>query len=346
MRREGGWIPVVKQRGRQVSHSSWYEGRRAGLFMLFVDNLPELMDSQSLYDLFFKFGVVKDVFIPRKRRKSKNTRFEFVRYDCSISARVAEQKTNGLWVDDKSLVVKIAEYGNGIEERKKLKPIPARQPEASKPSAMTVNKKWNQGTDGRSFADVIKGTDSRCLPKTTIRVEERGNGWLFESMIMRLKTDYSVQEVKNELKKRDTFRKIRRLWREMVILDGNICSPMSFRCGRFKIVTGVMDPISTSLNLECKGRTYPIRVYEEQSTEDAIFSYRGTTTNGAEDDGEYDVSNGSMACRMKGSVELAVGGSWSHTSAVNETKDLEGNSNKDNTCVVKSSLPEASLRQR
>ncbi|KAL7226456.1 hypothetical protein ACSBR1_021536 [Camellia fascicularis] len=170
--------------------------------MLFVDNLPELMDSQSLYDLFFKFGVVKDVFIPRKRRKSKNTRFEFVRYDCSISARVAEQKTNGLWVDDKSLVVKIAEYGNGIEERKKLKPIPARQPEASKPSAMTVNKKWNQGTDGRSFADVIKGTDSRCLPKTTIRVEERGNGWLFESMIMRLKTDYSVQEVKNELKKR------------------------------------------------------------------------------------------------------------------------------------------------
>ncbi|KAL7220137.1 hypothetical protein ACSBR2_013071 [Camellia fascicularis] len=128
MRREGGWIPVVKQRGRQVSHSSWYE------------------------------------------------------------ARIAEQKANGLWVEDKSLVVKTAEYGNGIEERRKLKPKSDRQPESSKPSAMAGNRNWNQGFDGRSFADVIKGTDSRCLPKTTIRVEEIGNGWLFESMIMRLKT--------------------------------------------------------------------------------------------------------------------------------------------------------------
>ncbi|KAL7258547.1 hypothetical protein ACSBR1_004636 [Camellia fascicularis] len=54
------------------------------------DNLPKPMDSQSLYKLFSKFGVVKDVFIPRKRKKSTNTRFGFIRYDCPVSARIAE----------------------------------------------------------------------------------------------------------------------------------------------------------------------------------------------------------------------------------------------------------------
>ncbi|KAL7230649.1 hypothetical protein ACSBR2_009012 [Camellia fascicularis] len=64
------------------------------------------MAPRNLYDPFTKFGVVKDVFVPQKRRKSTNTRFGFVRYDCSITATVAEQKENGLWVDDKSLIVR------------------------------------------------------------------------------------------------------------------------------------------------------------------------------------------------------------------------------------------------
>ncbi|KAL7237766.1 hypothetical protein ACSBR2_003963 [Camellia fascicularis] len=53
------------------------------------------MVPRKLHDLFNKFGVVKDVFIPQKRRKATNTRFGFVRYDCSITADVAEQK--GQW---------------------------------------------------------------------------------------------------------------------------------------------------------------------------------------------------------------------------------------------------------
>ncbi|CAL5396075.1 unnamed protein product [Camellia sinensis] len=150
------------------------------------------MDPRSLHKLFSKFGVVKDAFIPIKRRKSTNTRFGFIRYDCSISARIAEQKANGLWVDDKSLIVKTAEYGNGIDDRRKVNLKPTRQPESRKPFASIVNRKWNQRVDGRTFADVIKNTDSRSPPKPTIKVEEIGNGWLFESLIMRLKTEYSV----------------------------------------------------------------------------------------------------------------------------------------------------------
>ncbi|KAL7250587.1 hypothetical protein ACSBR1_012585 [Camellia fascicularis] len=374
------------------------------------------MDSRSLYKLFSKFGVVKDVFIPNKRRKSTNTRFGFIRYDCSIFARIAEQKANGLWVDDKSMLVKAAEYGNRIDERRKLASKLASQPEPRKPFAMSVNRNWNQGIDGRTFADVIKSTDSRCPPKTTIRVEEIGNGWLFESLIMKLKTEYSVQEVNTELKRRgmssvlvregggrdeiisfhsreDLLKgklklkfgfmigastllsgvlKIGSLWREVVILNKDICSPKSFRYGRFKIVTSVMDPISTSLNLECKGRIYPIRVYEELNSENALFSFKETTTIGAEEDGcskvnhlpiagtnlkvegdnivhdvarDYEVSNASMACRLKNNVDLEVGGSWSHASAVEETKALGGNSNEDNACV-ESSFPVVSLRQK
>ena len=37
---------------------------------------------------------------------------------------------------------------------------------------------------------------------TTIKVDELGNRWLYESIIMRLKIDYSVLKVKNELIKR------------------------------------------------------------------------------------------------------------------------------------------------
>ncbi|CAL5396074.1 unnamed protein product [Camellia sinensis] len=134
-----------------------------------------------------------------------------------------------------------------------------------------------------------------------------------------------------------------------------------------------MDPISTCLNLECKGRLYPIRVYEEYNSENALFSYQGTTTNGAEEDGcskfnhqpiigtnlevegaarvdavagEYEMSHASMACRMKNKVGLEDGGSWSNASAVEETKSLGGNSNEDNTCVVESSSPEGSLWQK
>ncbi|KAL7250452.1 hypothetical protein ACSBR1_012461 [Camellia fascicularis] len=121
------------------------------------------MAPRNLYDLFTKFGVVKDVFIPQKRRKETKSRFGFVRYDCYIATNVAEQKANGLWIDDKSLSVKIA---------------------------------------ARSFAEVIKGDQPRSTLKTTIRVEEMGNGWLYESIIMRLRSDHTILQVKNKLIKR------------------------------------------------------------------------------------------------------------------------------------------------
>ncbi|KAL7243621.1 hypothetical protein ACSBR1_015929 [Camellia fascicularis] len=391
------------------------------------------MAPRNLYDLFIKFGVVKDVFIPHKRRKATNSRFGFVRYDCSIAANVAEQRTNGLWVDDKSLSVKIAEFDKHTEARQRGKNSLIRQP-------------MNHGTDGRSFAEVIKG-DPRSALTTTIKVEEIGNGWLYESMIMRLKPEHTSVQVKNELIKREeqnvlvregggrdvflsfpskedlsgkksmviewfhdwgeyitvwspslylqqqrqvwinclgvppnlwssnTFRRIGSIWGQVISLDDNIGAPISFRSGRFKLVTNVMDSINTSINLECKGRVYPIRVFEEHSAVDDSLSCKVTLSkepveavcskiHGAvqlsqkhkpeKEDGDiaddmaraFARTNKGMTSRMKAMDVLVVGGSWSNTSVVAETVASIGNSNEEGTCVTESLLTVKSLHHR
>ncbi|KAL7194744.1 hypothetical protein ACSBR1_035056 [Camellia fascicularis] len=110
-----------------------------------------------------KFGLVRDVFIPQKRRKVTDTRFGFVRFDCLVAANVAIQKANGLWVDDKALVVKFAEFGKENE----------------------VNAKENLNK-----------------AVTIVRVMEEGNGWLYESVIIRLTANFCVHDLKEELKKK------------------------------------------------------------------------------------------------------------------------------------------------
>ncbi|KAL7208081.1 hypothetical protein ACSBR1_029941 [Camellia fascicularis] len=70
------------------------------------------MEPRDLFNLFTNYGVVKDVFIPKKRRKVLGTRFGFVRYDCQVVASIAVQKAKGLWCDDKSLMVWLAVHGS------------------------------------------------------------------------------------------------------------------------------------------------------------------------------------------------------------------------------------------
>ncbi|GAB2271171.1 hypothetical protein Dimus_006021 [Dionaea muscipula] len=65
---------------------------------------------KDLWKLYSGFGVVKDVYIPRKRNKV-GRKFGFVRYDCPVAVEMAIQKTNGLWVKDKALKVKQADFG-------------------------------------------------------------------------------------------------------------------------------------------------------------------------------------------------------------------------------------------
>ncbi|KAL7185022.1 hypothetical protein ACSBR2_027044 [Camellia fascicularis] len=167
---------------------------------MFVDNLPRSMDAKSLFKLFTKFGIVQDVFIPFKRRKTTNSRFGFVRYDCHVALDIAIQKVNGLLVDDRVLEVKYAIHDrNSRDVHNRGRPQTSREafdPHRSKGKIPYISH--------RSFAEVLKGVTRSAAGTavTTIKVNEDGHGWLYESVLIRLHSDYSIHSIKKALKEK------------------------------------------------------------------------------------------------------------------------------------------------
>ncbi|XP_028122359.1 uncharacterized protein LOC114319533 [Camellia sinensis] len=194
-----GWTPVVKGRGRSVP---WRSRGNASMFTVFVDNLPASMNPKELFNLFSKFGVVLDVFIPQKRRKVSNTRFGFVRFNCYVAAKIAVQKANGLWVDDRPLQVNHAEFGkeNGVDKDERL-PVhkQVQRPVANAVQAGVVRDGARGIKDRRSYAEAVEGKRTREIGNILLKAEEAGNGWLFESIIVRLKAQFADVSLKKEL---------------------------------------------------------------------------------------------------------------------------------------------------
>ncbi|KAL7164290.1 hypothetical protein ACSBR2_040244 [Camellia fascicularis] len=285
----GGWIPVVHQwrgggsRGKEVRH---------GLFTVFVDNLPGSMDAKSLFKLFTKFGIVKDVFIPFKRRKMTNSRFGFAWFDCSVASDIAVQKANGLLVDDRVLEVKHATY-----DRHTVDAQSRRRPQLFRGAAEPLGSKGKIPFVGhRSFVEVLKGppTTAAGTASLTINVNEDGHGWLYESVVIRLNSKYSTSSIRDVLKKNGLAQVVVREgggrdavltfssqaefksnihnikewfkdwsqfvleWRPGVQLDQERCVWL-----RIRVVTTCMKLINKAINLECKGKLHPILVYEE-----------------------------------------------------------------------------------
>ncbi|KAL7208298.1 hypothetical protein ACSBR1_030118 [Camellia fascicularis] len=170
-REQGGWIPVVNHRRRR---EVWRKEASKGLFSVFVDNIPYKMDPKALFHLFTKFGVVRDVFIRQKRRKVTNTRFGFVRFDCSVAANIAVQKANGLWVEDRELKVNMAEYGR-IEDRSAK-----RNQSGGNIDGNEDRGRYDRAHHGlqRSFADVVKDGINTQMGKadSTIKMVLKENG--------------------------------------------------------------------------------------------------------------------------------------------------------------------------
>ncbi|CAL5338854.1 unnamed protein product [Camellia sinensis] len=390
------------------------------------------MSPRGLHELFSKFGVVRDVFIPQKRRRVLNTRFGFVRFDCQIAASMAAQKANGLWIEDRKLSVKNADYGKEKGDSNWMKSPGRKNFEGKAVADNHTKQSWNQGIDNRSFAEAVKGINSGGKQNTTVIVEEIGNGWLYESLILRLKSRHSVLAIKEALQQKDmsgvllregggrdvvmtfkskedlrnnrtkiiawfqdwcvfikewspdlhveqerivwlscygiplnlwnsgTFRKIGRLWGEVVSLDEDICEPASFRCGKIKVATSLMELINSNLTLECNGRTYPIRVCEEQIVKEvrAICKcnsvcddkeYVSSNVNGEvhpiveprieEDEAELaevgadevgltnELVEGVLPTKGKEGDEMVAERSWLLASIVEETTDYMGKSN-------------------
>ncbi|XP_028087405.1 serine/arginine-rich splicing factor SC35-like [Camellia sinensis] len=118
------------------------------------------MEPKGLSNLFMKFGVVKDVFIPHKRRQVTQSRFGFVRFSCEVVAKVALQKANGLWVDGKVLLVKNTDFGrerkvDGLMQSQPRNQIVQRSHQAKDKKAE------NQFMGQRTFVDTVKRSNTR-----------------------------------------------------------------------------------------------------------------------------------------------------------------------------------------
>ncbi|KAL7262090.1 hypothetical protein ACSBR1_000466 [Camellia fascicularis] len=197
---EGGWNPVLRKRrmGLQTGRS-----RMNDLVSLFVDEVPEAMTPRDLFNLFSKFGVVKDVFIPLKRRKTTRSRFGFVRYDCKVAAEVAVRKTDGLWCHNRALRVKMAEYSKSNQSRQMLT--------NAKQGGMVQKKQWTPiqpmiGIKGKLYAEVVqtggKNGGEYGKQNISVRAVEAGNWWLYDSVLVKLKAFFSFHDFRKEIYKR------------------------------------------------------------------------------------------------------------------------------------------------
>ncbi|GMP61991.1 hypothetical protein CsSME_00024263 [Camellia sinensis var. sinensis] len=140
-----------------------------------------------------------------------------------------------------------------------------------------------------------------------------------------------------------------------------------------------MEPINTSLNLECRGRLYPIRVCEDQPSKEASTSCKGNNTekgdeevnsnvNGVlqlvadskrevddvdkEAELEDDVASKNEKAkdvstpRLKEMSEIGVGDSCLQLSMVKETEECMGNSNETDSGMGDTMMKEESVQQQ
>ncbi|KAL7193396.1 hypothetical protein ACSBR2_025082 [Camellia fascicularis] len=180
---EGGWMPVFRRR-------SGRHGSLTKLHTLFLDEILESMNPKGLFTMFSSFGVVKDVYIPEKRRKATKTRFGFVMYDCPVAPRLAIQKTNGVWCGDKTLKVKQADFG-------KDKDLTTSRMVTSKPIGVMRSKVAGFG-ERCSYAKVLKGGKTGCGNNIIITTDEYAIGWLLLSAVIKLKRYRNFNDFKIE----------------------------------------------------------------------------------------------------------------------------------------------------
>lgn len=77
---------------------------------IFADNLPVGIRKIWVYNLFSKYGKIREVFIPNKRSKITNQSFGFVRLSDISEATLAIAKVHESWCWGKKLMVKYARF--------------------------------------------------------------------------------------------------------------------------------------------------------------------------------------------------------------------------------------------
>ncbi|KAL7166109.1 hypothetical protein ACSBR2_036896 [Camellia fascicularis] len=277
----GGWQPVVRRHGgRGAGARGDGHLRENNIHSVFVDDIPESMGVSGLEKIFSNYGVVLDVYIPNKRRRSTGSRFGFIRYDCPVAADMAVSKAHGLWCDDKALKVKMAEFKEHVYNQNKA---PTLQKAGVKKGNQHVRATY-QGS--KSYADVLRGNARQPNSAHTIKVQRGGNGWLYESAVVKLKSHLSINNFKAELQRRGygdiivrvgggrqillSFQSVVALREQLLLMKEWIqewCESIAEWDESMEldqIETSCLTTINHTVNLECKGAIYPVRICEEQ----------------------------------------------------------------------------------
>ncbi|KAG5547375.1 hypothetical protein RHGRI_013160 [Rhododendron griersonianum] len=161
----------------------------AGLFTVYVDNLPKSMDVGWLRQLFTPFGRVEDVYMPSKRSSSFNTKFGFVRFKRREEAINAIEDLDGVVIRNFTIVVQFAKYSkdNPIASQKIFdgvkKNISAPSSPSLHPKPFEIQSKLRD-SNSSSYANILKGGSSGRLK--LVEAKEVELGWLQMSAVGKL----------------------------------------------------------------------------------------------------------------------------------------------------------------
>ncbi|CAL5364047.1 unnamed protein product [Camellia sinensis] len=239
---------VLRKHGDQGYRN---KGMVSDIHTVFVGNLPETMDPKGLYKVFTNFGIVKDVFIPNKRRKMKRSIFGFVGYACPVVANMAVQKAHGLWCDNRALKVRVADFGKDQgKQRWPLKaPIGGRQIVMPLSCVATFKEELQirgmgdiQARDGGG-KDIVVTFESVESMKENLKLMEK---WIHEwcESIKKWKQGMAIEQerlvwltcygVPLNLWSSNTFMNIGELWGEVIGIDDDTSRMHSLHSGKSK----------------------------------------------------------------------------------------------------------------
>ncbi|KAH7833336.1 hypothetical protein Vadar_005252 [Vaccinium darrowii] len=172
---------------------------------LVVDYLPEDVGILWFRKFFSNFGSVKDSVIPMKRSRISGCKFGFIRYEFEEEAKKAIVKANGLWIDNRSLVVKIANFDKKKEPRKDCFVNNLTRSQncfmQSKPQLRGDNEvrpTYAQVT--RGVESVVKGMNafpSVISVKTSEGSVGEGGDWLSRSIVAKLPSRRSIESIRD-----------------------------------------------------------------------------------------------------------------------------------------------------
>lgn len=174
---------------------------------LFVDNLPVAIRKIRIFNLFSKFGRIRDIFIPNKKSKATNQQFGFVRFFNKLDASSAIASTNGSWLWGQKLIVHIAKYGAGTLKKsrdhhhsdtahgnypfqqKLRKWIYRVKNSNTEPSHTHFSHDNSKGVfTGAGKSNILHNIKRKLIQPT-------GNGWLFRSAVAKIRKLVSPKDL-------------------------------------------------------------------------------------------------------------------------------------------------------